>query len=1179
MTPVPTTTPPRLPVIRRSHRVLAAGVFVACLIIALAAWALVRRQVHQADQTRFDRLGELVRDRLFSRFQSHKQVLEGFTGLVASSDPLRRSQWREYLTTVSAVNHPGTLGYGFIRRVPHDQLATFQSQLRPELPTGFQFPQPAPTSNHFIVEIIEPALRNAPALALDLAADPAARDVLSRSIELNAPTLSAPLRLPQDNRKSPGFLFVHPVYRRSLPLNTPQERWTALLGWSFAPLRIDELMSGITEVTGHQLDFEIFDGHQPERDRLLYDADGHLFARADRRVDPVAFSNRRHHRNLAIHPGSRPWILSLSSTPTFNDSGDSHLAGLVLGSGCVVSLLAAMLTWSLGSSRTRAINLAGEMTSDLRHEVIERQDAERSLRRLTRLQAAIFDSAAHGILVTDAHGILQQLNPAAENLLGTRLHDLPGATSLDFFLEPTELQTRAHDFSRILGTPIQPGFDTLSAKAAAGLPNEHEWTLLRRDRERRRILLAITTLTDDRGAVTGFLALAADVTARRAAEKRLQTFVEHAPAAVAMLDRDLRYIATSRRWLSEYRIANQDLTGRLHYDVFPSVPESWRAIHQRCLNGAIETADSDCWRPPGWEHDQYLRWEIRPWYDASGSVGGLMMFTQDITIEHLREQELVRLRNAAEAASRAKSEFLATMSHEIRTPMNGVIGFTNLLADTPLNDEQRDFVQTIHASGQNLLNLINDILDYSKIEAGRISLESIPYDLAETAAECVELLHNQAEAKGLDLALCVHPLAPRHLTGDPSRVRQVLLNLVGNALKFTSRGHVTVRITGLLRPGDTSASAAHVDVIDSGIGIPADKLGLLFHKFSQTDSSTSRRFGGTGLGLAISRQLVELMGGSIEVQSQPGRGSSFHFTLPVLSTGPSPADIPGEQSPFAHEGRVLLVGSSPAESEAISFALETWNIGHARVAGIASAFEALRTAREQETPFQSVLLDHAQLVGFEQLVPTLLAEAPRTVLLLPGALRSESTRYLAEGFSAVLPRPFTRLAQLRSVLTTPATPAVPQAPIPKPAPPTTFSPLRSQPARRHVLLVEDTLVNQKLAIQILERIGCSVDLAEDGFQAIERASDTRYDVILMDCQLPQMDGFEATRRIRALEVQRGQAPGTLPILALTASALPEDRLRCLEAGMNDVIVKPVRKADLDRALDRWHPLLTEAVTQ
>jgi PAS domain S-box-containing protein len=1142
--------------------------------------------VHHADQNRFDRLGELVRDRLLSRFQSHKQVLEGLTGLVATSDQVRRSQWREYLTAVSIVNHPGTLGYGFVRRVSDDQLAAYQAQLRPELPAGFQFPQPAPTSNHFIVEIIEPAQRNAAALALDLAADPAARDALTRSIELNAPTLSAPLRLPQDNRKSIGFLLVHPIYRRSLPINTPQERWSALLGWSFAPLRIDELMSGIAEVTGHQLDLEVFDGQQPERDRLLFDADGHLLARNDRRVDSVAFSGRRHHRTLSIQPGSRPWVLSLSSTPTFNASGDSHLSTLVLASGLVVSFLASMLAWSLGSSRTRAINLAGEMTSDLRHEVIERQDAERSLRQLTRLQAAIFDSAAHGIIVTDPRGVLQQLNPAAEALLGTRLQDLHGTTSLDFFLEPAELQARARDFSHALGSTIQPGFDTLSANAVASLPNEHEWTLVRRDRERRRVLLAITTLTDDRGAITGFLALAADVTARRAAEKRLQTFVEHAPAAVAMLDRDLRYIATSRRWLAEYGVPNQNLTGRLHYDVFPNLPESWRAIHQRCLGGAVETSDGDSWRPPGWDHDQVLRWEIRPWYDASGEVGGLMMFTQDITIEHLREQELVRLRNAAEAASRAKSEFLATMSHEIRTPMNGVIGFTTLLADTPLNEEQRDFVQTIHSSGQNLLNLINDILDYSKIEAGRISLESIPYDLTETAAECVELLYNQAEAKGLDLNLCVHPLAPRHLTGDPSRVRQVLLNLLGNAFKFTSRGHVTVRITGILRPGDTSASAARIDVIDSGIGIPTDKLDLLFHKFSQTDSSTSRRFGGTGLGLAISRQLVELMGGTIEVESLPGRGSAFHFTVPVVSTGPNPAESPVESSPLPNQGRILIVGSSPAEVEALSFALDTWNVDHAHVEGIAAAFETLRYAREAGKPFHTVLLDHAQLLGFEQLVPTLLNEATRTLLLLPGALRSESARYLADGFHGVLPRPFTRLAHLRSALSTPlASASANVAPDssgtsthPSPPPATPSSNRRSQPARRHLLLVEDTLVNQKLAIQILERLGCSVDLAEDGLQAVERATDTRYDVILMDCQLPQMDGYEATRRIRSLEAQRGQAPGTLPILALTASALPEDRVRCLEAGMNDVIVKPVRKADLERALDRWHPLLTEALT-
>jgi PAS domain S-box-containing protein len=1159
-----------VPVIRRSHRLLAAGVFAACFLVTLAGWTVVQRQVEQAGQQRFDRLTEMVRGRIRERFRDHQRVLEGLAGLIATSDQVRRDQWREYLSATALDSHPGALGYGFVRKVPRTQLPNYLRQARADYPTGFNLQTTGNQPNLFVVEIIEPFHRNAAVLGLDLASEPARLRAALRSVEVNGPTLSAPLRLAQPGSNSAGLLLLQPVYRRGQPSATAADRWNALTGWTYAPLRIQELFSGLSEITEHQIDFEVFDGTQPSRQSLVFDADQHLL----KSPFIAPFQGRRFHRTLTFPAGGRDWTLTCSTRPQFDATSDQFIPLAVLGGGMVVSLLAAMLTWSLGMSRTRAINLAGLMTSDLRHEVIERQDAERALRRLTRLQAAIFESAAHGIIVTDSHGVLVQLNPAAERLLGTRFSELPGNTALDFYLDPSELQQRAAEFSKSVGATVGPGFDTLSVKATAGLANEHEWTLVRPDRSRLRATLAVSTLTDDRGAVTGFLALAVDVTARRAAEKRLQTFVEHAPAAVAMLDADLRYIATSRRWLSEYRIEEHDITGRSHYEVFPNISPEWRAIHQRCLTGSVETSEGDRWRPPGWEHDQVLRWEIRPWFDASGAVGGLMIFTQDITTEHLREQELLRLRNEAEAANRAKSDFLATMSHEIRTPMNGVIGFTNLLLDTPLNDEQRDFVQTIHSSGQNLLNLINDILDYSKIEAGRISLESIPYDLTETAADCVELLHSQAELKGLLLTLTVHPSARPHLTGDPSRVRQVLLNLVGNAIKFTHHGHVTVRISAVTRPGETSPAEIRVEVSDTGIGIPDEKLGLLFHKFSQTDTSTSRKFGGSGLGLAISRQLVELMGGQVGVESVPGKGSTFYFTLPVLATGPNPAELPPPPLSLPAGGRVLLVDSHPPEAEALELALDHWSVGHSRCNDVSAALQMLRLAREDSKPFQAVFVAHEAIQACLELVPVLLSESSRVVLILPGSLRSESNRRLAIGFSHILIRPIARLTHIHAALehqpATPAasSPAAPSSRLDKDSPGTAAPASPTLPTRR-VLLVEDTVVNQKLAIRILERLHCHVTLARDGVEAVASASDQDFDVILMDCQLPEMDGYEATRRIRALETQRGHAPGSLPILALTASALPEDRVRCLEAGMNDVIVKPIRTPDIERALDHW----------
>ena len=682
-------------------------------------------------------------------------------------------------------------------------------------------------------------------------------------------------------------------------------------------------------------------------------------------------------------------------------------------------------------------------------------------------------------------------------------------------------------------------------------------------RSRGRAILLADNLNDD--LRRQILALAAEATKRRAAEMRLQTFVEHTPAAVAMLDLDLRCLATSRRWISEYRIQADNLVGRCLHDVFPNHSAPWQAVYERCLAGATETSHGDRWRPPGWEEDQIVRWEIRPWFNASGTVGGLMMFTQDITAEHLREQELNRLREVADDASRAKSDFLATMSHEIRTPMNAVVGFTHLLSNTPLNDEQRNFVQTIHSSGQSMLTLVGDILDYSSIEAGRISLESITYDLAETAAECVELLHSQAELKGLLLTLSIHPSARPHLTGDPSRVRQVLLNLLGNAIKFTHHGHVSVRITSHPLPSETAPAEVRIEVSDTGIGIPEDKLSRLFHRFSQAETSTSRKFGGSGLGLAISRQLVELMGGHIRVHSVSGVGSTFAFTLPVLATEPNPAELPPLTLSAPRGGRVLIVDSHPPEADALEVALDHWKIPHSRCNDLASAIQILRAAHQDASRYQTVFIANEAILPCLDLVPVLLRESARVVLILPGSLRSDSKRRLSIGFAHVLIRPLVRLARIRAALERrPATaPAKPARPVIEPIENTQLSP------KRRVLLVEDLIVNQKLAIRVLERLHWKVTVARDGFEAVAIAADQDFDVILMDCQLPEMDGYDATRRIRALEAQRGRAPGSLPIIALTASALPEDRARCVEAGMNDVMIKPVRMADLKQTLDYW----------
>jgi PAS domain S-box-containing protein len=684
---------------------------------------------------------------------------------------------------------------------------------------------------------------------------------------------------------------------------------------------------------------------------------------------------------------------------------------------------------------------------------------------------------------------------------------------------------------------------------------------------------------DAEGRVTACHLVALEVTAEQAtldearrSERRLRLIMDQIPVTVSYIDADMRYRYVNRaqqQWLgkTEAEIVGREVREVAGDAVFADIePNLRKALAGEQLQ--IERERTDRQGRKVWHSGRHV-----PDVNAEGAVVGLYTVFFDITQRaqaeltlKQREQELRAAKEAAEHASRAKSEFLANMSHEIRTPMNGVLGLTELLLETPLDVQQRPFVETVRSSGESLLSIINDVLDFSKIEAGKLETETLDFDLYQVVEDVMQMLAPRAHAKHVELACRIDEHLPAAIRGDPYRLRQVLTNLVGNALKFTEVGEVVVEV--LRDDTDDGQPQLLVNVRDTGIGIDEAGRERLFQPFAQADGSTTRRFGGTGLGLAISRSLIGLMGGTIGVDSRPQQGSTFWFRLPLVTA----AALPPVPTPSALLNRHMLVVDDNATNRDV--VLHHLRAGGVRCIAVENGQRALKAMREAAAggdafdvavvDMKMPIMDGIELTAAVRADPAL--SAMPVVLLTSLHSPSEVSRARSAGIQAYLSKPVRRQELFRA-LSECLGAAEMRAPSRRDEEELRFS--------AHVLLAEDNGVNQVVARNMLKALGCTFEIVADGKRALEAAQSGRYDLVLMDCQMPVMDGYEATRAIRAWQAT---TPGArrLPVVALTANALLGDAEVCRAAGMDDHLAKPYTRKQLAAVMARW--LAADAVT-
>ncbi|MEO8545615.1 MAG: response regulator [Betaproteobacteria bacterium] len=802
-----------------------------------------------------------------------------------------------------------------------------------------------------------------------------------------------------------------------------------------------------------------------------------------------------------------------------------------------------------------------------------RRETEEALLKAGALQSAILNSANFSSIATDAKGVIQIFNVGAERMLGYTAAEVVNKITPADISDPQEVIARAKELSVELGTPITPGFEALVFKASRGIEDIYELTYIRKDGSRFPAVVSVTALRDALDAIIGYLLIGTDNTARKHVdEERMkldQRLRDQQFYTRSLIESNIDALMTTdaQGIITDVNKQMEALTGCTRDELIGAPFKNFFTDPQRAEAGiklvlSEKKVSNYELTASAWDgKETEVSYNASTFYDRNRRLQGVFAAARDITERKRVDHALEEAKKAAEDANSAKSDFLARMSHEIRTPMNAIVGMADLLWETPLAQEQREYVRIFRKAGSQLLDLINDILDLSKVESGHLSLESLDFDLGEVLDKTLEIMAIRAHEKGLELALRMGPEVPAGLVGDPARLRQILINLIGNAIKFTEKGEVIVRVEH--DPDGDGDGALRFAVVDTGIGIPPETRELIFAPYSQVDSSTTRKFGGTGLGLAISRRLVELMQGRIWAESDVEIGSTFCFTA-RFEIGSAPlARAPSSATNLAGM-RSLIIDDNATNRLILRGMLTRWGAVVTEAEGGTQGIAELLRATQADRPYSLVLLDRRMpgVDGFEvaQRIHQQPDMAQTTILMLTSENRAgDIARGRELGVAAYLVKPVKQTELLEAIQD-----ARGGAVATTERPRTKAQAIPADVSSLRILLADDSKDNVLLIQSYLKASGYSADVACNGAIALDMFVGGGYDLVLMDVQMPVMDGYSATRRIRQWEIENHATPA--PILALTAHALPEAVRKSLEAGCTAHLTKPIRKATLLNAI-------------